>query len=414
MAVLPSLDTTQPVLIFKTSRSPTHHGALAIARSLGRLGIPVYAIVEDAYTPLARSRYLTKAFVVKQWARDSEAFLSAMSTIASAINRQTIVIPLDDLSAVFVAENANTLSQSFLFPKLPQNLPRQLANKASFYSLCAEIGIPCAQSVAPLCLDNVREFIERAAFPVVMKAAEQWHLLNNKFNVKVIHSREAALALCDQIEFQGNPQVVLQEYIPGSDWIYHGYCNSNSGLYVSFTGKKLLDYPPGTGATAVGLSFRNDKIRALSEELLRAVSYSGISDIDWRQDDRDGQFKILDCNPRIGMNFRMFEDGAGIDVVRAEHLDLTGRKFEDHQMVEGRSLIVEPYYVLSYVRGGRTTANAEVDKAGSRELAWWSSDDKIPFLLMSVRVLLDSTRRSIGYIWNYLYSAGRRLSGQTA
>ena len=164
----------------------------------------------------------------------------------------------------------------------------------------------------------------------------------------------------------------------------------------------------------MGLSFRNDKIRALSEQLLRAVSYSGISDIDWRQDDRDGQFKILDCNPRIGMNFRMFEDGAGIDVVRAEHLDLTGRKFEDPQMVEGRSLIVEPYYVLSYVRGGRTTANAEVDKAGSRELAWWSSDDKIPFLLMSVRVLLDSTRRSIGYIWNYLYSAGRRLSGQTA
>ena len=216
MAVLPSLDTTQPVLIFKTSRSPTHHGALAIARSLGRLGIPVYAIVEDAYTPLARSRYLTKAFVVKQWARDSESFLSAMSTIASAINRQTMVIPLDDLSAVFVAENANTLSQSFLFPKLPQNLPRQLANKASFYSLCAEIGIPCAQSVAPLGLDNVREFIERAAFPVVMKAAEQWHLLNNRFNVKVIHSREAALALCDQIQFQGNPQVVLQEYIPGT------------------------------------------------------------------------------------------------------------------------------------------------------------------------------------------------------
>ena len=74
--------------------------------------------------------------------------------------------------------------------------------------------------------------------------------------------------------------------------------------------------------------------------------------MDWRQDKRDGQYKILDCNPRVGMNFRMFENSAAIDVVRAQHLNLTGRSI-DLQMIEGRLFTVEPYYLLSYIRGGR-------------------------------------------------------------
>ena len=69
MAILPSLDTTYPVLILKASRGIIHHGAVGIARTLGRLGVPVYAVVEDSFTPLATSRYLTKAFVWKSWPR---------------------------------------------------------------------------------------------------------------------------------------------------------------------------------------------------------------------------------------------------------------------------------------------------------------------------------------------------------
>src|ERR1700690_77343 len=67
MAISPSLDTRFPALILKASRDFIHHGALGVARTLGRLDVPVYAVVEDAYTPLATSRYLTKAFVWKSW-----------------------------------------------------------------------------------------------------------------------------------------------------------------------------------------------------------------------------------------------------------------------------------------------------------------------------------------------------------
>jgi D-aspartate ligase len=403
MSIGPSLDTTYPALIFKASRGIIHHGAVGVARTLGRVGVPVYAIVEDAYTPLARSRYLTRAFVWKQWPSDIEEFLNEMLAIGRMIGRPAILIPIDDLSAIIVAENAAALRRWFLIPHLPRSLPRQLANKASFYALCAELGIPCARTVVPNSADEIREFIEHSTFPIVAKAAEQWLLLNNTYSAKLIPTREALLEFYDSSESEEPSRMILQEYIPGQHWIYHGYSNSETNLYVSFTGRKLLSYPPGAGSTALGMSLPNETLQRHSEALLKAVSYSGITDMDWRQDKRDGLYKILDCNPRVGMNFRLFENSAGIDVVRAEHLNLTSRRVECSPMVERRLLIVESYYLLSSIRGGgRSAPTAEADNfplPRSRELAWWSADDALPVLVMSVRFFLQTVARMLRHLW---------------
>src|SRR5580700_10663484 len=113
----PSLDATYPALILKAGRGVIHHGALGVARTLGRLGVPVYAVVEDAFTPLGASRYLKRAFVWERWPSDADSFLAAMSAIATFISRPTIVVPMDDLSAVFVAENAHGLAPRFVVPR---------------------------------------------------------------------------------------------------------------------------------------------------------------------------------------------------------------------------------------------------------------------------------------------------------
>lgn len=404
MPILPSLDTEYPTLIFKASRDTIHHGALGVARTLGRLGVPVYAIVEDRYTPLATSRHVKKAFVWESWPSDRETFLKAMSRIGEIINHPTILIPLDDLSAVFVAENASALSRWFLFPQLPFDLPRHLANKVNFHSLCAKIGIPCARSVVPRFADDIHDFIKQTTFPVVVKAANQWQLLHNRYNALVIQTREALLEFYEHTELEERSRMILQEYIPGEDWIYHGYCNANMDLYVSFTGKKLLAYPPDAGSTALGISVRNEPLLSQSEKLLKAISYSGITDMDWRRDKRDGQYKILDCNPRVGMNFRMFENSAAIDVVRAQHLNLTGRSIDCPPMIEGRLFTVESFYLLAVLRGGRrstlTTEKNRHPLARCRELAWWSSNDWVPFFVMSVRLLFRTMKRTLQRMWN--------------
>ena len=399
--MLPSLDTAYPALILKASRHVINHGALAVARTLGVLGVPIYAIVEDGFTPLAKSRYVTRSFVWDVWPNDPESFVKAMSAIASVIGRPAIIIPMDDLSAVFVAENAASLARWFLLPPVAPLLPRQLANKASFLALCAKLGTPVPRTVVPDSIDDVVTFAANAEFPVVMKATEQWFLLNDRFNVKIIQTPDELFKTYERFEQAARRRLVIQEYIPGCDWVSHGYYNSEKGISLTFTGRKIRGYPPDAGSTALGLSLGNEALRLEAGRLLSAVAYSGIVDIDWRKDERDGQYKVVDCNPRVGQNFRMFESSAGIDVVRAQHLDMSGRSIVAADMIECRLLAVESFYVMALLRRSPRNASkpgARMDPPPkSKELAWWSRGDPLPFFVMSLRLFMRVLRRAFRF-----------------
>ena len=127
---------TVPVLVLKVGHYPIHHGALGLIRSLGRLGAPVYAIVEDRFVPIAASRYLSRAIVWKNRGMDPETLLAGLADIGKRLDAPAILVPTDDAAAALVAEQADTLQTWFLFPRLPGGLPALLTNKKDLHHLC--------------------------------------------------------------------------------------------------------------------------------------------------------------------------------------------------------------------------------------------------------------------------------------
>jgi len=117
--------------------------------------------------------------------------------------------------------------------------------------------------------------------------------------------------------------------------------------------------------------------------LCRRIGYCGIFDTDWRYDRRTGTYLLLDFNPRVGAQFRMFEDDGGVDVVRAMHLDLSGRPLSPGRPVEGERFLVENLGLAArrYYRG--EPRPPEIPGAPTRvRLAWFSRDDLRPFITM--------------------------------
>jgi D-aspartate ligase len=409
MSTSPKLDARYPALLLRASSFADHHGALAVARTLGTCGVSVYAALDDRFTPLTASRHLARLFRWERWPRDSNEFVAATLRIGELIGRPTVIIPMDDLSAVLVAENTMHLRGAFLVPSVAPQLPRLLSNKASLHALCIEHGVPTVAGVTPHTIDDVRDFADRSTFPVMIKAAEQWLLVRSQINAKRISTRAELLALFDGVDPTQFPRTLLQEYVPGADWICHGYFNAEKNLGLTFTGRKLRGYPAGAGSTAVGLADSNDALAHEAERFLRGVGYSGIVDMDWRWDERDGNYRLVDCNPRIGQNFRMFETCAGIDVVRAQHLDLTGQLIPRAPMIEGRVFTVESYSLLGALRriGRRSRASVvPLPHAASRERAWWSLRDPLPFMVMAMRLPANVLSAS----WRRLAARVRRVS----
>jgi predicted ATP-grasp superfamily ATP-dependent carboligase len=390
---------TVPVLVLKVGRYVLHdHGGLGVIRSLGRLGVPVYSVAEDRFTPAAVSAYLTGAFIWDTCGLDAQRLLEGMAIIGGRLNRPAIVIPTDDVAAIFMAEQAATLQRWFLFPQQPATLPRTLANKRELYLLCKRMGVACPHVVFPDSIDDVREFAESAVFPVMVKATER--LPEAARTSWIARTPEQLYAIYRSAENLRGSNLIFQEYIPpacGEDWFYHGYRNTRSGCCVGFTGRKLRSHPPFAGPTSLGQAVANDPLRRQAEALLEAISYSGITDLDYRLDRRDGQYKLLDFNPRLGAQFRLFEDRTGVDVARALYLDLTGRPVPDSWPTDGRTFIVEPYDLLAslgyFRRGGLTLHEWRLSLKGTRELAWFSRDDPLPFLMMCIRLLLRAVDR---------------------
>jgi predicted ATP-grasp superfamily ATP-dependent carboligase len=279
-------------------------------------------------------------------------------------------------------------------------LPRTLANKRAMYLLCQRIGVACPPTVFPISIDDVHRFVARAAFPVVVKAAESWNLPEGGRTISIAWTPEQLYASYRAMESQRRPNLIIQEYIDparGENWFYQGYRNVRSNCCVGFTGRKLRSYPPLVGSTTLGKCIANEPLRQQAEALLQAISYTGISDLDFRLDRRDGQYKLLDFNPRIGAQFRLFEDRAGVDVARALYLDLTGRPVPASQSIERRTFIAEFQDLvasLGYCRLGKLTFQEwRRSLQGCRELAWFSRDDPLPFVIMCLRLLHRAAER---------------------
>ena len=206
------------------------------------------------------------------------------------------------------------------------------------------------------------------------------------------------------VHWQDPPNVVLQEHIPrdcAEDWFVHS-CVGRDSPGVLFTGVKVRSWPPHAGMTSCAYAVWNPELAGAARRLYASLGYAGLADLDFRLDRRDGQYKLVDFNPRVGAQFRLFENAAGVDVVRAQHLALTGRPIPDAPFPEGRRLVVENVDLparLVYGRRNRAAPHAP-PRASHTELGWFAPDDPLPLVPMILRhatplaTLLNDVRRA--------------------
>jgi predicted ATP-grasp superfamily ATP-dependent carboligase len=387
------LDRATPVVVLGLDRGVFHHGVLGIARSAGRLGVPVHRVGLERWAPAATSRYVTGWEVVPEGASE-EQILDTLRDIGQRIG-PALLVAADDAASVFVDEQAGTLASEYLLASQPVGLARLLASKRGMYELCQTHGVPTPLSTFPEAEEDVLAHAEQVGLPTVLKCINAADAPPSSPRVSIARTREELIECYRQMRPPGVSNVLLQEYVPGTPetvWMFNGYFDARSDCKVGFTGRKIRQSPPYTGAATLGVCMPNAAVYETTVRFMRAIGYRGILDIGYRFDSRDGQYKLLDVNPRIGGTFRLFVDEHGMDVLRALHLDLTGREVPANSSPDGRRWVVEPLDVASsiiYARGGDITLGGWARSfRGVREAAWFALDDVAPFLALLPALLL--------------------------
>lgn len=314
-------------------------------------------------------------------------------------------MPTSDECTVLVSDYAEELGEWYIFPHLPAQLVPALASKKEMHFLAEKHDIPTPETQFPQSRADVEKYLELAAFPIMLKGIHGRALsLRSGRKMFITKTRRELLNLYDRYEDPFNPNLMLQEYIPGGDdsvWMLNGYFNERSECLFAITGKKIRQDPPYRGITSLGVCLKNDTLIEMTKRFMKSICYQGILDIGYRYDLRDGKYKVLDINPRIGCTFRLFVGDNGLDVARVEYMDLTGQQVPSSQIIEGRKWIVEDSDLVSslrYFHDKNLTFRQWVKSLrGIQETGWFAPDDLLPAFLMCARFArrLDRARVQI-------------------
>lgn len=366
-------------------------GAITIMRSLGRYGIDLYSTDAESSSPVFTSKYCKQKYIKKYDESNSKDYLEFVLTIGKKIGKKSLLIQTSDNMAVFIAEYTKELSQYFIFPRNDADLIKRIISKQGMYSIANKNNVPTPLTLFPKNFDDVLEYCKDGVFPLMLKGIYGDKLqARTGMKMVIVNNEEELIENYKWLEDPEEPNLMLQEYIPGGDdqvFIFNGYFDENSECLAAFTGYKVRQYPIHIGAASLGECKWNQEVADLTIKFMKDIGYTGILDIGYRLDPRDGKYKVLDINPRVGQAFRIFVAENGMDVIRSQYMDLTNQRSEEAVVPdEGRRWIIEDYDIISsfhYFREG-SLKFTEWFKSFRRckEGAWFSWRDPMPFLMI--------------------------------
>jgi D-aspartate ligase len=390
------------------------HGALEIARSLGRHGIPVWLITSD--NPLATvSRYVRRNFT---WAGPAgDGALAYLTDLAARHDLAGwVLFAGGDAEVQFIARHHAALASIFTLTTPGWDVLGRVVDKRGMNARAAELGLAYPPSIYPRTRDDLSKSDIR--FPVVIKPTIRQANLHPKA-WRADDRRALASAYDRAAAMFGADRIMVQELIPGDGGAQFSYAAvwDRGAPIGSLVARRTRQYPIDFGFTSTYVeTIALPEVERAAEHFLASLDYSGLIEIEFKFDARDGSYKMLDANARVwtwialgaaaGVDFCLmqWQLAAGQPVASAAARSGIGWRYLSRDLAAvARGAIAG---TLSPLAGARSLRRA-------RASAVFAMDDPLPALfdlpLVVARIVKRHRRRSDRAPAGRLQSAKYRL-----
>ncbi|HCW08287.1 MAG TPA: hypothetical protein DGG95_13080, partial [Cytophagales bacterium] len=150
--------------------------------------------------------------------------------IAEKIGERSILVPYSDENANTLSEYTDELNEHFIFPRVSAEIVRMVSNKKAMHFLAKRNDVPTPEACFPGSRLDLEKYVENTSFPMMLKTICS-HSRTGGGNNYLVKTKEQLFNLYDHYENFSNPNLFVQEYIPGGDessWIFNGYFNERS------------------------------------------------------------------------------------------------------------------------------------------------------------------------------------------
>jgi len=243
------------------------------------------------------------------------------------------VFPTDDETAALLARQRSRLAERYLVAAPAWETMRVAYDKRLTHAAASELGIDQPRTWFPTARADAAAI--RCAFPAVLKPT--FKVASNRFtDAKAwrVGDRGELLRRYDEARTLVPAEVLMvQEVVPGpgdTQLSFAALCDRGNVL-ASVSAVRLRQRPMDFGKASSYVRTTADGEAAEAARLLLArLGYTGIVEVEFKRDARDGSAKLLDVNARI-WGWHTLGARAGVDFPWLQWRLLHGERIEPRQ-----------------------------------------------------------------------------------
>jgi predicted ATP-grasp superfamily ATP-dependent carboligase len=292
--------------------------AVSVARSLGRATIPVIALGDAGWDLVAQSRYCRTFVDLGSGEGVQERWLE---WLLSQRSERAVILPCNDDGLELVARKREVLVEHG-YQSMEANEQAVLAmlNKNRTYELAREAGVDAPRTATVQGIETVDAALERIGmtFPCALKPLHS-HLFARHYGLSqkvfIVRNREELDTVLADVS-RHHLEMLLTEIIPGRDDAHVSfwtYLDEGGQPLFRFTKRKLRQYPSEFGLGCYHVTEWNPFVAEIGLRFCKQVGIRGIAIVEFKRDQRDGRFKLIECNARFPLAIEILRC-AGIDL----------------------------------------------------------------------------------------------------
>jgi len=304
------------------------HQGLGVVRSLGRRGVPVH-VVDDEVAIARFSRWTTATHTCDL------ASAEVLVPFLLALGREHrlsgwVLYPTRDETVEVLARHRDELTSSFRVPTPAWPTARIALDKRLTYRTAQSLGIATPRTWYLSSPRDV-ELVDGEPPYAVKPAIKAEFVRVTRAKAWRADSRDelARLVAC-AAQVVPADEVMVQEVVPGDGQHQLSYCGllRDGEPLASMLVRRLRQHPHEFGrATTYARTVDDPETAAVAEALLRHLRWSGLVEVEFKHDVRDGRTKLLDVNARTWGHHTLGQ-AAGVDFPSLLMADQLGLAFD--------------------------------------------------------------------------------------
>lgn len=361
---------------------------LGAIRSLGRRGICVWVLTEQSHLVATTSRYVRRRISWPAGNPSEDAQVDFLMRLAARYELDDwVLIPTEDTTVALISRHHEVLSRRYRLTVPRWEQLRWICDKQLLYRLADRVGVARPWTAYP----RTRQDLDAldCPFPVILKPAMR--LEHNPFTAAKAWRADDRAALKELYDraccFVPPHTLMVQELIPGwgeAQFSYAALCSDGWPL-AAVVARRTRQYPMDFGRFSTYVETVDEPgLIPSAIRLLEGIRFTGLVEVEFKKDPRNGQYKVLDVNPRL-WGWHTLSGRAGVDfpyllwlLVRNEPVpELRGRVGE-----RWMRMLTDVPMALQEIRHGRLSLGSYLRSLlRPTESAIFAWDDPLPGVL---------------------------------